>query len=405
MSGPLEGVVVADFTQLMQGPFATQILGDLGADIIKIEPPKGDWSRGFSLLELYKNGESVSFLTFNRNKRSIAVDLKTTAGLEVVRRIVARADVVVENFRPGVMDRLGIGYEALRQINPRLIYCASCGYGQTGPYAERPGQDLLIQAMSGMTVLTGNRDDLPSATVAGIADLATSQMIVYGILAALFNRERRGEGQRVDVNLYNALLSMYIQEFSNFMNGGGIPERSEHGYPNPYVGAPYGIYLTADKYIAIAMNPINKLARLFGIDKYQDVGGQNVFEREDEIAADFAAALATKTTQEWLDILLAEDVWCAPVYNFADVQNDPQVAVNEMVVSYEHPHAGTVQALGIPVKFQGTPGSVRRPAPILGQHSVEILREVAGCDDDEIQRLLEQRAVIAGTVRANGQSA
>lgn len=395
MPGPLQGVVVADFTQLMQGPFATQILGDMGANIIKIEPPKGDWSRHFSLLELYRDGESVSFLSFNRNKRSIAVDLKTEAGLEIVRGIIQKADVVVENFRPGVMDRLGLGYEKLREINPRIIYCASCGYGQTGPYVNRPGQDLLIQAMSGMTVLTGHQNDLPSATIAGIADLTTSQLIVYGVCAALFNRERTGEGQRVDVNLYNSLLTLYTQEIVNFLNGGGIPQRSEHGYPNPYVGAPYGIYRTKDKYIAIAMNPINKMARLLGIDKYQDITGQNVFEREDEITQDFANTLVTRTTQEWLDRLLAADVWCAPVYDFSDVERDPQVAENEMVISYQHPRVGTVRALGIPVKFQGTPGAIQRSAPLLGQHTVEILREFIGCDESEVNRLVEQQVVVA----------
>ena len=205
MAGPLEGVVIADFIQLAQGPVATQILGDLGAEIIKIEPPKGDWMRHFSLRELYLAGESVSFLSFNRNKRSIAVDLKAGAGLEVVKRPVAKADVVIENFRPGVMDRLGLGYKTLDQLNPRLVYCASCGFGQTGPYVTRPGQDLLIQSMSGITVLTGNLDDLPASTIVGIADLTASQLIVYGVCAALFSRERTGKGQRVDVNLHSAV--------------------------------------------------------------------------------------------------------------------------------------------------------------------------------------------------------
>ena len=205
MAGPLEGVVIADFIQLAQGPVATQILGDLGAEIIKIEPPKGDWMRHFSLRELYLAGESVSSLSFNRNKRSIAVDLKAGAGLEVVKRLVAKADVVIENFRPGVMDRLGLGYKTLDQLNPRLVYCASCGFGQTGPYVTRPGQDLLIQSMSGITVLTGNLDDLPASTIVGIADLTASQLIVYGVCAALFSRERTGKGQRVDVNLHSAV--------------------------------------------------------------------------------------------------------------------------------------------------------------------------------------------------------
>lgn len=394
MAGPLEGVIVADFTQLAQGPVATQILGDLGAEIIKIEPPKGDWMRHFSLRELYIGGESVSFLSFNRNKRSIAVDLKKPEGVDVVKRLVEKADVVVENFRPGVMDRLGLGYETLNQLNPRLVYCASCGFGQSGPYVTRPGQDLLIQSMSGMTVLTGNRDDIPSATIVGIADLTASQLIVYGVCAALFNRERTGKGQRVDVNLYNALLGLTLQEIGNYLNGGGMPERSERGYPNPYVGAPYGIYHTQDRYIAIAMNPINKLARLLDVEGLDHITGQNVMEDADEIRDRLAAAFVEKTTAELLDILLAEDIWCAPVYEFADVEKDPQVLLNEMVISYRHPTAGTVRAVGIPVKFQGTPGEIRYPAPLLGQHSVEILREFTPYGDSEISELLEQKVVL-----------
>ena len=396
MAGPLEGVIVVDFTQLMQGPFATQILGDLGATVIKVEPPKGDWSRHFSLLDLYKNDVSVSFLTFNRNKQSIAVNLKREDGLDAVKRIIEKADVVVENFRPGVMDRLGLGYDTLKDINPRLIYCASCGFGQTGPYVKRPGQDLLIQAMTGMTVLTGNADDLPSATIAGIADLSTSQLIVWGICAALYSRERTGEGQRVDTNLYNSLINLYIQEISNYLNGGGIPERPKDGYPNPYVGAPYGIFQTRRKYIAIAMNPINQLAELLDMDNHRAVAGNNVFEDEEAIMADLQSALMKKTADEWLEILLAADVWCAPVYDFADMESDPQVAENEMIVGYDHPVAGQVRAVGIPVKFQGTPGEVAGPAPLLGQHTEEVLREIAGYSAEEVNQLLASEAVYNG---------
>ena len=397
MTGPLDGVVVADFTQLMQGPFATQIMGDLGAQVIKIEPPKGDWSRHFSLLGLYKNDVSVSFLSFNRNKRSLAVDLKHEDGLKAVKRIIENADVLVENFRPGVMERLGLGYDTLKEINPRLIYCASCGFGQSGPYVKRPGQDLLIQAMTGMTILTGNADALPSATIAGIADLSTSQLIVYGVCAALYSRERTGKGQRVDTNLYNSLLSLYTQEIANYLNGGGIPERSRDGYPNPYVGAPYGIFQTKHKYIAIAMNPINKLAGLLGIDKYNDVEGNSVFEREDEIMADLKVALLARTAEEWLEILLAADIWCAPVYDFSDLETDPQIAENEMIITYEHPIAGQVRAMGMPVKFQDTPGQITSPAPLLGQHTEDILCEIAGYRPEEVQDLLRKNAVFNGT--------
>jgi crotonobetainyl-CoA:carnitine CoA-transferase CaiB-like acyl-CoA transferase len=287
-----------------------------------------------------------------------------------------------------------LGYEALKEINPKIIYCASCGYGQTGPYVDRPGQDLLIQSMSGSTVLTGNADALPSATLPGIADLAASQLIVYGVCASLFNRERTGKGQRVDVNLYNAMLTMNVQEVSNYLNGGPIPQRPKTGYPHPYVGAPYGIYPTADKYIALAMNPVNKVARLIGIDKYDDVGGINVFEGEEQIVKDFSAAFKTKTTQEWLDILLPADIWCAPVYDYSDVEKDPQVAENEMIITYDHPVAGRVRAMGIPVKFTETPGTIRRHAPMLGEHSAEILHEVCGYDQTRINQLLQDGAVI-----------
>ncbi|MFN8377453.1 MAG: CoA transferase [Anaerolineae bacterium] len=394
MAGPLTGVVVVDFTQLVQGPFATQILGDMGADIIKVEPPQGDWNRRFSLRNSYIEGESVSFMGFNRNKRSIVVDLKNPEGVEVVRDLVRKADVVVENFRPGVMDRLGIGYESLRQINPRLIYVASCGYGQSGPYVTRPGQDLLIQAMTGMTVLTGLADDIPTATVAGIADITTSQLIVYGTCAALFSRERTGEGQRVDANLYNSLMTLYTQEIVNYLNTGVLPQRKEAGWPNPYVGAPYGIYETSDSYVAIAMNPIQKVASLLNLPQWEHVTSQSDFEHEVEIVADFSRALQTKTTAEWLDILLAADIWCAPVYSFEDLERDPQVAENQMIINYEHPKAGTVRALGIPVKFHGTPGAIQRSAPLLGQHSVEILRDVCGYTGERVDELLAHKAVM-----------
>lgn len=394
MSGPLTGVVIADFTQLAQGPFATQILGDMGADIIKIEPPKGDWMRTFALGNLYLQGESVSFLSFNRNKRSVAVNLKTADGLAVVRRVVERADVVIENFRPGVMDRLGIGYQALSAINPRLIYCASSGFGSRGPYVTRPGQDLLIQAMSGGMWLNGDYDDSPVPVGVGIADLVTTQHIVYAVTAALYARERTGRGQYVETNLYNALLALHIQELTTYLNSGVLQDRGRFQSVTPWVGAPYGVYRTVDGYLAIAMNPLNKLARLIGLEGFEDVDSQNVLEGRDEIRQDLARTFLTRTNDEWLQILLPEDIWCAPVYTFADVERDPQVAANEMIVGYDHPTAGMVRTVGIPVKFAGTPSVIARPAPRVGEHTVEILRDVCGYGPDEIRRLLEQGAVI-----------
>jgi crotonobetainyl-CoA:carnitine CoA-transferase CaiB-like acyl-CoA transferase len=349
--------------------------------------------RHFAMGNLYPAGESASFLSFNRNKRSISVDLKRPGGLEVVQRLIAKADVVVENFRPGVMDRLGLGYEALKEINPGLIYCASSGFGQTGPYVTRPGQDLLVQAMTAYPFLSGRKDDPPTPAAIGIADLVASHNIVYGILAALYSREKTGRGQRVDVNLYNSLLVMMIQELTAFLNGAGWQERSETGIPCPYLGAPYGMYKTADGWIAIAMNPVNRLARLIGVEGYEQIDSQNQMEGRDDIRRAFARAFETRTTTGWLEILLAEDIWCAPLYTFADVEKDPQVAENEMIVSYEHSTAGTIRTLGIPVKFSGTPGEIRRPAPLLGEHGREILREVGGYSEADIRDLLEKQII------------
>jgi crotonobetainyl-CoA:carnitine CoA-transferase CaiB-like acyl-CoA transferase len=393
MTGPLAGLVVADFAQLAQGPFATQMLGDLGAEIIKIEPIKGDWMRHWSMANLFIEGEGASYLSFNRNKRSIAIDLKNPRGKEVALRLIDSADIVIENFRPGVMDRLGLGYETLAARNPRIIYCASSGWGQTGPYVTRPGQDLLVQAVAGVGYLNGNADDPPQGVAVGIADFTAGFHIVYGVLAALYARDQTGRGQRVDVNLLNSILNLHIQELSLYLNGAGLPQRSRSDIPSPYLGAPYGFYETADGYIAIAMNPIDKLARLVGVPGYEDHPESQIMEGRDGVRADFQKGFLKKTTQEWLDILLAEDIWVAPVNDFAAVEADPQVHENEMIVEWEHPKAGTVRGVGIPVKFSDTPGEIRRHAPLLGEHTEEILREFAGYDEDEVRELQESGAV------------
>ncbi|CAN5318453.1 CoA transferase [soil metagenome] len=391
---PLDGLVVVHLSQLAQGPFATQILGDMGAEVVKVEPLKGDWMRRFALSNAYPGGESISFLSFNRNKRSIAVDAKAPEGRAIIRELIAKADIVVENFRPGVMDRLGLGYEGLSKTNPRLILCSSSGYGQSGPYVTRPGQDLLVQALTGLPLLNGRRDDPPVPVGLGIADLVSGLHIVYGVLAALVQRSTTGLGQKVEVNLLNSLLSLQMQEFTAHLNGYPVPPRHANASSAPHVGPPFGIYPTLDGFLAIAMNPMDVLGPLLGLPPEYCVADMNVVGEETERLFDaITVAVATRTTQDWLDVLLAADIWCAPVQDYDAVENDPQIEHNGMIGSYQHPTAGEVRVVAPPIVFGGGETSIRRPAPLLGQHSRELLDEYLGRTPEQISALIASGVV------------
>jgi crotonobetainyl-CoA:carnitine CoA-transferase CaiB-like acyl-CoA transferase len=378
IKGPLKGLVVADFTQLAQGPWATQMLGDMGADIVKIEPPKGDWMRNYAYGNIYPEGESISFLSFNRNKRSIVLDLKTPKGVEIAKKIIAKADIVIENFRPGVMDRLGIGYDNLKKINPGIIFCSSSGYGTDGPYVDRPGQDLLAQSLAGGSFLNGKKGDMPVITAVGQADLLTSLFIVQSVLAALHYKSKTGNGQKIEACLLNSVISFHIQEITAFLSKKELPERSESGIPNPWLGAPYGLYDTSDGYIAIGMNSVQRLANIIGLVEYQDAryASNNIITERDVIRNAFNKVFKTKTTDEWLHLLLAEDIWCSRVNSFKEMVDDPQVKHNEMIIEYDHPTVGKVATTGFTIKFSESPQAVYRPAPLLGQHTSEILEEL-----------------------------
>ena len=391
MGGPLEGLRVADFSQLVQGPSATQFLGDLGADIIKIEPRGGDWQRNWAIYDRYINGESLSFLAFNRAKRSITLNLKDLRGKEVAMRIIKSSDVLVENFRPGVMDRLGLGYEALSKVHPKLVYCASCGWGQEGPYKTRPGQDLLAQAVAGILTLNGTANDPPVPIGIGVADLTAALHITIGVLAALYRRKESGQGQRVDVNLLNSIMSLATQELTLFLNTAIEPERSAAGLGHPYVGAPMGVYKTKDGYIVVAMMPIGKVAELVGVEGFDGNDSRNVIENRDEAKRRLEPGFARKTTAELIDIFMAADIWAAPVNRFPDVEKDPQVQHNQAIISFEHPVAGKFRTIGPPVKFSRTPASIKRP-PLLGEHATQILSEL-GYNQEEIAKLKKDQVV------------
>ena len=386
----LAGVRVLDFTQLLQGPFATQMLGDLGADVIKIEKlGAGDLYRGMTFFNRYLNGtESPCFLAYNRNKRSIALDLKSPQAREIIHRLVRNTDIVAENFRPGVMDRLGFGYEALRAINPKIIYCAATGYGPDGPYVTRPGQDLLLQGITGVLAATGRAGAAPTPVGVSLADQLGALHMVYGILAALYWREKSGQGQRIDTSLFQSLLAHQLQDFVTVLNFDREFERPASGIGHPGTPAPFGVYETSDGHLCIAMNPWDILCDTLeaeALRSYTDP--QQRFDCRDELWHQINEITRTRTTADWMQRMLARDLWVAEVKTQAQVADDPQAAHLGAFTSFHHPTAGEVRTVSVPLRFSSTPGCIRRPPPLVGQHSQEILGE-AGFDEAQIKALL-----------------
>ena len=373
--GPLAGIRVLDFTALLQGPLATQILGDLGADVVKLEKQNGEWMRQWGIFAARTHGETDAFLAFNRNKRSVEIDLKDPGHLERILELVDLADVVVENFRPGVMDRAGLGYDALRTRNPRLIYAASSGYGRTGPYASRPGQDYLVQALTGAMWLTGRRDDPPLLFGAAIADQFTGLHLCIGILAALQHRNRTGQGQRVDVDLLAGMMAVQQQELTVYLNHGTLKERPVENVGHPGITAPCGVYRTADGWLLLAMCPCPTLARILALPWLAEYDtNEKMLEARDLVHRRLSQHFATQPTAHWLELLGAHDVWCAPVQRHADLERDPQVAHRGLIWEVPLGEDGhSYRTVGSPFSFSAAPVRVRRGAPRSGQHTAQFL--------------------------------
>jgi crotonobetainyl-CoA:carnitine CoA-transferase CaiB-like acyl-CoA transferase len=388
-TGPFVGVRVLDLSQYLAGPFAASKLGDLGADVIKIERPgSGEAGRVAAAGGVRLAGESPTFLALNRSKRGLAVDLKAPEGAAIVRKLAKRADVLIENFRPGVMERLGLGYESISKLNPRLIYVRASGYGRTGPLRDKPGQDLLVQSFAGLAYATGRSADPPIPCGAPVADVTMAHQISFAVAAALYARERSGRGQCVDVNLLDGLVDMQAHFFAIVLNSDRDSVRSTSGISDPYLAAPYGVYRTSNGYLAIAHTPMAKLAKLLDTPSLADyVTLDERFGQRDEIYDSIQAVLQSRSTEEWLAILEPHDIWCAPVHSHREIAAHPQVSHNEMIVLVDHPTAGPVRLTGIPVRFSETPGTVSRAAPLVGQHTREILEEL-GMDTEAVGRLV-----------------
>lgn len=391
----LNGIKVLSFTHFLQGPSAVQMLADVGADVVKIEPPQGAFERGWAGLDAFKEDVSVFFLLGNRNQRAIQLDLRNEKAREVVRRLVREADVIVENYRPGVLAKLGFGYEDARKLNPRIVYCSCTGYGSTGPCRERPGQDLLLQAMSGLAMLSGDGESAPTPVGSAIVDQHAAVLAAFGVLAALQQRERTGEGCLVESNLLNAALDLQIEPFTYFMNKGPLWARSSPAMGSRFHPAPYGVYRTADGWIAISLTTTAKLATAFDSPELAAFKHpKDPTLRREEIHQLVSKAVRSRPTATVMKIFDQHDVWYAPVNDYEQVVADPQVAHNGVVMEVEHAQAGKVRLMAHPVRYNGKAPALRRQPPRLGEHTREVLAE-AGYAAQEIEQLLAEGAALA----------
>jgi glutaryl-CoA transferase len=394
--GPLDGVRVLDLTRVVAGPYCAMFLGDLGADVVKVEQPgTGDDTRGWG--PPFAGGESAYYLCINRNKRSLTLDFKSKRAVELLRQLVKVADVVIENFRPGTMERLGLAEADLRKLNPRLIYASLTGFGADGPMSDWPGYDLIVQAWGGLMSITGTPDGEPVKVGVAIIDLVAGLMLGKAITAALFAREKIGVGQRIDTSLLEAEVASLINVGSNYLVGGKIPARWGNAHPNI---VPYQNFKTADGYlvIGVASEVIwKRFCQALGRD---DLAANERFannskrvENRAELVALLSDMFLQRDNKAWFKLLNEAEVPCAPVQSVDQVFQAPQVLHRDMLMEVEHPTAGNVRMAGIPVKFSVTPASVRRPPPLLGEHNGEILKNWLGMSTEAIDELKREKII------------
>jgi formyl-CoA transferase len=389
--GALAGLRVIDVTQVMAGPFCSMMLADLGADVIKIEPPKGDSTR---TMPGAVGSDSPSFNAVNRGKRSVVINLKTSQGADALRRLARTADILVENYRPGVMEALGLDYASLSKANARLIYASISGYGHSGPQKNKGGFDLVAQGVSGIMSVTGEPGGAPVKAGVPITDLGAALFAVVGILAALEHRHTTGTGQHVDTSLLDAGVGLSLWEATQYFSGRGIPDRLGSAHR---MSSPYQAFRCSDGFITIGGandRSFVRICEVLGHPEWIDMpefrtDGMRTKHRED-LAARIETITATESCGHWLALLDANNVPCGPINDYAQVFQDPQVIARELVVEVEHPTLGRMKALGSPIKLSATPPDVRRRAPLLGEHTEEVLRE-AGFSGAEIAALQDGR--------------
>ena len=375
---PLEGLLVLDLSQFLAGPSAALRLADLGARVVKIERPgTGDLCRQLYISNLELDGDSTLFHSINRNKQSIAADLKNEGDREMVKKLIARADVMIQNFRPGIMDRLGFDYESVRRFNPRLVYGEVTGYGKRGPWRNKPGQDLLVQSLSGLAWLNGNADQPPLPFGLSVVDLFAGAHLVQGILACLVRRGVTGQGGLVEVSLLESILDAQFELLTTFFNDGGkLPQRSTLNNANAYLGAPYGLYETKNGYISLAMGSVPRLGELLGCQallRFSDP--KTWFEERDTIKRILAEHLKTQETKHWLSILEPADIWCSDVFPWPVLMQHEGFRVLDMQQEIRSRNGTVMKTTRCPIRIDGEVYKSSQGAPGIGQHNVEIIRE------------------------------
>jgi CoA:oxalate CoA-transferase len=394
MKSPLEGLVILDMTRFLSGPFCTMLLGDMGASVIKVEPPEiGDDTRAWAP---FIGGQGSYYLSANRNKRSLCVDTRKEEGNRVLRRMVGKADIFVENFKPGLMDRLGLDFKSLIDLNPRLIYCSISGFGQTGPYRDRPGYDQILQGMSGLMSITGTEESGPVRVGLAIGDILTALFATYGILGALYARERTRKGQWVTTSILEATVGILTMQAGKYFATGQSPGPAGNHHP---VISPYGAYQTKDKPMNIAVGTENMWKNFCQVIGSPELEKDERFQKNNDRVKNrpqlnqlIEKGLVSKTQEEWVEALNQAGIPCGPIYTIDQVFKDPQVLHQKMVLEVDHPKAGKIPMTGLPVQLSETPPQVFLPPPLLGEHSGEVLQEL-GFSPEEARHLFVEKIV------------
>jgi crotonobetainyl-CoA:carnitine CoA-transferase CaiB-like acyl-CoA transferase len=388
-AGPLSGLRVLDASQMLAGPICAMRLADLGADVIKVEPPgTGEWTRTHGFANAEVGGHTTAFLGINRNKKSVTINLKDPRGQQLLRELVTVSDVFIQNYRVGTAARLGASYEQLSSVNPRLVYASITGYGESGPNAGMPGQDLVVQAYSGSMWSVGGKEDPPQPGALWAVDVMTGYQAAIGILSALWERQSSGRGQKVSVDMLSTVMDCQCQELVTHLNLGIQPERSDEPLAHAWVNAPYGAYPTSDGWIVLAMAPINKLGEAIGDPVLAAMTDwTDGHTHRDDIFRRVTQVTPSRTTAQWLAAFHDVNVWAGEVYDYTKLCTDPHVIQRGLIATVDHPTIGPLRLTGIPIEMSETPPSIRLAPPLLGQHTDEVLSSWLNHDDSDLRDL------------------